>query len=420
LIGDARQAVHFAIARSHLPRAWQLLQEYDGDGNAKGAVPYTDGALAELGAAYDYDPDNVNIAHHLAIAHHARAWDMELQDDPRAAGAWELALGYWRTVGASGGFWAGLREKLRSCDGDADASVLDKARQNLLENLLEIHVDFVRYYCESDTPGRATSHVELVRRAAIPPAVKKRLVDKVFSAMTGRVPEARAMQAYASSLTTVEQFLSLFPNHLPALRLHSEVCAEWAATLSYKEDWEEVLKLSARAGGYAKRLEAHPELGNDPLALKALDDLANEFVERGCSRGESHLAALQGDEENISERDAAKHAFDLGIGWGRLARGRSPSGSSVRAMLGTCLQGRGSCVYLEAMEVMQTDMKFKTRATAAERLLRAAVADMEEARELSPDDDDLSEMLQMLYQHISNLESAMTTRELFGDLGDLL
>ena len=184
MVKHARAAVCDALAHSHPARAWELLQERDADGNAKGPLPYTNQALDELTAAHERNPEDAGVVHHLAIAHHARAWDLELQGDLAAVAEWENALGYWRMVASSGqGFWAGWEAKLAACDPNARPGLLRQVRRELLEYLLDIHVDFVRYYCEADTPDRATAHVQIVRRAEIPPAVKKRLVEKVFKAM---------------------------------------------------------------------------------------------------------------------------------------------------------------------------------------------------------------------------------------------
>ena len=77
LIRDSRQAVREFSRRMHLVKAWELLQERDNDGNPKGPLPYTDEAISEFYAAYSCNRDDIVVIHHLAIAHHARAWDRE-------------------------------------------------------------------------------------------------------------------------------------------------------------------------------------------------------------------------------------------------------------------------------------------------------------------------------------------------------
>src|SRR5436309_842417 len=104
LVREAGTAVREALARSHLAAAWEALHERAAEDNLRGPLPYSNRALAELALAHEQFPDDAGVAHHLAIAHHARAWDLEIQGDPGAAQAWELALGYWRTVAASADF----------------------------------------------------------------------------------------------------------------------------------------------------------------------------------------------------------------------------------------------------------------------------------------------------------------------------
>ena len=52
----------------------------------------------------------------------------------------------------------------------------------------------------------------------------------------------------------MERFLHLFPEHLPALRLHAELCTAWVAGLSYKDDWPAIAEVSDRAAPFARRV----------------------------------------------------------------------------------------------------------------------------------------------------------------------
>jgi hypothetical protein len=420
LVREACAAVHEGLARSHQARAWELLQERDAEGNAKGALPYTAQALAEFAAAHDRDPDDVGVVHHLAIAHHAHAWDLELQGDPHAVHAWERALGYWRIVAASGEFWASLEAHFLASDPKADLALLAEVRRDLLEHLLDIHVDFVRHYCESAMPERANAHVELVKRARIPPAVTKRLLDKVFDAMTGAVPEARATQAYASALTTLDRFLVLFPDYLPALRMYAEICKEWVASMSYLDDWDAIRQVSERADPYARRLEAHPGLDDQPLAQTALEELTCELVRRSRDRGESYFAARGSKPLGVAERDAAKAAFELGMTWGRLGCQRSPSGSPRRTLLAACLYGHAASLCEEATEVRDAEIDDRTKVVTALRLFRLAEAAVAEALGYAPGEEQLIQLLETLQNIVLELEAHKSRLALSAPFGDLL
>ncbi|MGE0129090.1 MAG: hypothetical protein AB7U82_13510 [Blastocatellales bacterium] len=405
LVREAQATLREALARSHAAKGWEALQERDADCNAIGARPYTEAALAEFAAAHKRDPDDINITHHLAITHHARAWDWELQGDARAAAEWEQALGHWRTIAASGEFWAGLKAKMLACNPNADTTVLDEARRDLLEHLLELHVAFVRHYCESEEPLRANAHVGIVKRARIPPAVKKRLVEKVYEAMTGAVPDAKAARAFDPALTVLERFLALFPDHLPAFRLYVEVARAWVETLSFETDWDEIARLSERAKSYVERLAAHPDLGAEPLALSELESLTFEFGVRGYHRGESYLAAIQTKGLSVTDRDAAGAAFDLAIEWAMLGNQFSSNGSQMKQLLALSRQGRGWSLYAEAQEVLQTSYVYQSALPTATRLYNEAIAEMEEAIVLAPDEERLDEILKRLRDELAMLES---------------
>src|SRR5262245_32920541 len=142
LLREGVAAVREAIVRSRRSRAWEALQERDAEGNVHGLRPYTTEALDLFRAAHEHDPEDAGLVHHLAIAHHARAWDRELQGDPRAPEDWAEALRYWRILAASGAFWEGLRAQLAACAPGADPQWLAGARRDVLGHLLDIHVDF--------------------------------------------------------------------------------------------------------------------------------------------------------------------------------------------------------------------------------------------------------------------------------------
>lgn len=409
LILEARAAVQEALASGRLASAWELLQERDAEGNAQGPRPYTEQALAEFEAAYQLDPNDVGVAHHLAIAHHARAWDLELLNDPQAAPAWEKALGYWRILAESREFWAGLEAKLLSCDPNADPSLASESQRNLFDHLLEAHADFARHYCEKDEPSRAAAHVEIVERANIPPAVKPRFIERLFVPLEDVVPKAKAKQDYASALLVIKRLLAPQPlaNYLPALRTYAEVCADQVSELSFQDDWEEILRLSEEALEYARRLASHPEIGDDPSAKTALEEMASKFTVHANARGNAFYDALKAGTGGTADRDAAKASFELGIEWGRLGRRHTLSGASVEKTLAACLYNHALCLNLEAEAVVASEVgAVKTRATAATRLFNEAIANLKEGQEYAPDDEDFPRFLQELRGRLLSLEFA--------------
>ena len=422
MIKESLLAVNAAIGRSHLARAWDLLQEKNKNGDPLGPLPYTDEALDEFEAARKLLPSDPGIIHHLAIAHHARAWDMEFRNDPSAPDEWELALGYWRVLEASGEFWAGLKGKLKTIDPEADPTALDAARKNLFEDLLGIHVGFILHHCELDEPDRAKVHVQIVIQARISPAIKKRLVGKVFEAMTDSVAQARQVEAYESALKPVEQFLALFSElpYLPALRLHVESCDAWVASMSYQENWDDILRLSQRAMPYEKQLLDHADLAENASARNAAEKLAEKMAMRGKDRAAGHMAALESGQGGALDRDEAAAAIEFALIWGRLGYDCSRHDALVRRILPACLNIQALCWNHEVNEVLESDVDDRMKLNVAVELCRKGVAALEEAVTYEPDDSILTGNLDSSRRQLTELQEVSDKIDLFGGFGGVL
>lgn len=111
--------------------------------------------------------------HHLAIAEHARAYQLEIEGDAGAFEQWRRALGVWARVHADDGFWAGLGAHLAAVTSDMSAEdiarTVENARAELPGQLLEPHVTRVQELRKDQLP-RARAHLELIRTAAFSPA----------------------------------------------------------------------------------------------------------------------------------------------------------------------------------------------------------------------------------------------------------
>ena len=413
LLRGANAAVAEAQHHSCRVRAWELLQERDPDGNAKGPLPYTDAAIGEFEEAHRRDPANAGIVHHLAIAHHARAWDLELQGDPRAEAEWQCALDYWRTVGASVEFWAALEAKVCQVDSKADPAIVHGTRRDLLENLLDVHVDFIRYYCELDRPERAMAHVNIVNQALIPPAVKKRLVDKVYGAMTGSVAEANAQGERDSALTILERFLQIYPGHVGALRSYATICGQAVAALSYRDDWDALSVLIERADAHAERLALDEALPSESLAEVALRELVDEVVLRAKERANSLFGSDEAPEglPDASKVDEQFAVFSLALRWGRWGlKCRVPS-SFLEQVLPGLLLGLGSALFYKGCHALAdpdcSDEALRRNAATCLALYDESIAAFEEAAGLVPGDDAIRENLDIVRQKRASEEAIM-------------
>ncbi len=406
LLRESRVAVAVVKKRMRLVAGWQALQERDKNGQPKGPLPYSDVAMTEFNNALAEDPENPDIIHHLAIATHARAWDLELQDDPKAAAEWERALGHWRAVISSSSFWDGFREKLMAIDPAADPALITTLRSDLYEQLLDIHVDFIRRYFEGNNPNRAAVHVGIIGRARIPPAVRARLTDKLFAAMTVSVAQARAMQEFEAALGPVEQFLALFKTHLPALQAHAEICRDWVTALSYSGDWQKIVSLYARAEPYAKHLAGHDKLTATPLAKSVLEELAIECMRKAKDRGNHHLALLTDGAFSQTEHDEAEWAFEQALAWGRCGMPASTSGSGLRLLLASALNDRMIlCLKHEMPSILESDIDLKAKLNTQIFLFKKCIVLLEEAVQVYPEDTTINSNLQGIRKDLEKMEN---------------
>jgi hypothetical protein len=305
-------------------------------------------------------------------------------------------------VAASAEFWAQMKNKVAACDADADPAFLQDLRRDLLENLLDIHVDFIRFYCDSAIPERATSHIEIIRKANINPAIKKKLVSKVFEVMTGDVAAAKENRAYDSALTSLQRFLELFPNHIISLRMMAEICKAWADGLSFKDEWDCIQSLADRAGKYMIILAEHPELKNDAEARPALVDLCTQLAMLASERGNLKLSLFDDKAINEEDRQDGYQAYETGIWWGRLGVKTGSADTDMKKLLANILNNYAVGYSREANEVSQTGLDARLKNQTFCRLFRKGVTMLEEAVQLDPGDtsfsDNLSSMKNILAQ----------------------
>jgi len=285
-VHDIGEALRSAQRRSQKWLAWRQLNMTD-EHDVHSVTPYTLKAVATLEAAYALDEGDCDVIHHLAIAYHAMAWDLELCEPDRALGAWEKALFYWRKLQACGNFWRDLCAKGEALGEEFDRSAIEEFRQNLIEYLLEIHVDFIRYYYDLKRHDQAVRHIELIRRARIPPAARKGLAVLVYEAMTSTVPNVVAEGCFGDALTILDGFLSLFPSHLPALQSYLEVAKQWLDQMYPSTQWQEILDLDKRVLPRWDVLNTAEHLSEHPLAHAALGDLASALGGKHWARARS-------------------------------------------------------------------------------------------------------------------------------------
>jgi hypothetical protein len=413
LIRESSDALQSARAGFRNFHGWQsLVGQSESGGSATASTrpkPYTPEAIAAFETAYREDPENIQVVHHLAIAHHALAWDLEKINDPGAEQAWKDALKYWRLLTTSPDFWAGLRIRLqamRPSTGErpgtgefpgADTGLIDRVRRGLYEDLLDIHVDFVRHYVETGSPERSETHVRIIQSADLPPAVKKRFDEKVFEAMTASVPEARVGRMWESAMTSVERFTSLFPDHLSALRLVTEIGRDWVAGISFIDRWDEIALLGQRIEDPASRLIRHPQLDQDSLAKACMSSLSEQFISHSLGRIEAIKSRGQRPKDQPYGSDLAPLSqqdyddtlvvYELAIEWGRKSASLCSTDSTLVNNLAVLLNNRAVLLQQEIRAVKTSGVDQRTRLKTLENLLKGIVTDLEDAMQLRPQDE---------------------------------
>ncbi|MBI3248824.1 MAG: tetratricopeptide repeat protein [Deltaproteobacteria bacterium] len=379
---ELQDALQVARRLSLKTVGWEQLQAKDADGNASGPQPYTEAAIATFTRALDQNEDDPDLLHHLAITHHARAWDLELQGSAEAFAAWEEALKYWRRLQTCAPFWHRLREKGKLLDPHFDPAILDETRQQLSQYLLEVHLDFIRQYYDQGQVERAEHHVRLVRRAHLPPAVRKQMDHRLYEVMTSGIPVALSTHDHATAIQVVERFLRLFPQYLPALQQGIEIYAQWLAQTSVQDQWPQIEALQTQAKPYATRLAAHPDLSNQPLARVAVAALAFLIGDKYEDRARALRAQRKQDADTLDHAAAQRErqTWDNAITWLRLAREHDPGRPQLSNTLTRCYTSRANLLMTLGMDTEDSSVR--------DRFLSAAFTDCQRILEVTPDHSD--------------------------------
>ncbi|NUR00943.1 MAG: hypothetical protein HOY79_31770 [Streptomyces sp.] len=227
------------------------------------------------------DGDDIEVVHHLAIAHHARAYDLEAAGDDDAFGHFEKALGHWATLYGRPDFWRRTHERLSEAMGvPVRDEVVAEVRTRLPHNLLEPHLTLAARLRLTD-PGRARRHMRLVTGSAFPDATVAEARDALVRDVLDGVPAAVAEGRFAETIDVLESWLLLDPDNHDLLR----------ALLFTSRSWVERLR-------------------GDPYAKQRMDDLlgrVDALVPSGLARSVAPGGELA--------KELARHEFLLALRW---------------------------------------------------------------------------------------------------------
>ncbi|MFG2026971.1 hypothetical protein [Streptomyces sp. NPDC048825] len=193
---------------------------------------------AESVRLWELIDDSPAHSHHLAVAHHARAYELQgsalagTQSATRARTEWTEALRHWAAVHGDDAYWQELHRRLEAATGTSvPVAVVDAVRGRLPRDLFEPHIALAARMHATD-PRHAREHLAFVTSSGFPArdiaAARKVLVRDAVEAALAAVQQ----QEYAAASARLQPWLRLDPDNPDLLRtalivLRHQVETEW-------------------------------------------------------------------------------------------------------------------------------------------------------------------------------------------------
>jgi len=206
-------------------------------------TPYHQDAFAVWSDLRRRNSSDWESAHHLAIMHHARAFDLEFGAHPEESDVdWAAAMELWHRLWQADGFWEG---KAASTASRIPPGVWRSLREQLPTLLLTLHYD-IAFDAAQARVHRAKYHLGLVHAAPYPSDAKEAVQRDAYTRFISVVPPA-VWQFQETNPETIkvgtdriEAFLALDPGCVPALedavRLQARLLSAWNTDLGAMGD----------------------------------------------------------------------------------------------------------------------------------------------------------------------------------------
>ena len=167
--------------------------------------------------------DDPLILHHLAIMHHARAFDLESGAKPAESNAdWEVAMSYWHRLHGMNAFWDNLTAK--ACVGMARQDAITKLRADFPQMILAIHYDIaLDKETREKRKSRAKFHIAMVHKAPFDAqhraAAQRAAYNRYIEAVPAEVwqPNELDEKLLAMGESAIAEYLNYDPGCIPAL-----------------------------------------------------------------------------------------------------------------------------------------------------------------------------------------------------------
>ncbi|MGH4026826.1 MAG: hypothetical protein ACRDRV_19815 [Pseudonocardiaceae bacterium] len=223
--------------------------------------------------------------HHLAVLHHARAYDLEHTAGVEVAYPhWEKALGHWAWLYGSDRFWAALAQHVAQATGrELPGELVTDVRERLPAQLLGVHTSLAAEHRLRD-PDSARRHMSLVAHSAFPPATIAAARRGLAADLDNRIAQAVQRSKFGAVFDDVVAWLRIDPTNQKFLRNLLYVSNNWAEFLNKQERWRAAMgELIAKVDELL--YPALPQQGDEWAAL-ATEVARHEFW-RGFSRADS-------------------------------------------------------------------------------------------------------------------------------------
>jgi len=230
LLGEAMVELRAAAD----PRT-QARRKLGFDANGWARAPYNAAALAAWQEMLQRSPDDTESLHHLAIMHHARAFELETMDATQSNGDWESALQYWHRLWQLDAFWDRIAEIVTK-GGKRDD--IDALRSKFPCLVLQVHYDIAfDPYTLKNCYYRAKYHVGLAASSPFPPAFLAKVKEATYLRFIESIhsqawnPMLRDPGVILPAVDRIKTYVGLDPHHVPALKsalqLQSRLLPSW-------------------------------------------------------------------------------------------------------------------------------------------------------------------------------------------------
>lgn len=176
---------------------------------------------------FNNNPVDYVAAHHLAIIHHARAYDLEEDRSDAAFDEWQKALKYWAIVMSSDDFRDRLMDKGRSLGDRFSEADFAEFCQNIPRYLLSVHSDLARSYVHN-LSKRSRRHMQIILGSDFPQELKEDIRRTLYMELIAGVEDCRQLGEYEQAAEKIRLYLRIDPDYTLGLQHIISIFNDWS------------------------------------------------------------------------------------------------------------------------------------------------------------------------------------------------